>query len=457
MFSLTSRKWQYILLFSLFSISCEKEENTVVPSTASNKEYLASLMDQWYLWYDQIPNINPDNYSTQNDMLVAMRYEKDKWSYIEDKAAYEAYYNSGQVTEGDQGAHGIYLKYYTENDLYIRYSYPGSSAANAGLSRGTKINQINGVDVSSLSSDEINASLGDNVIGVTNTFGITIPARMTYENGVEVISQPAKDTTIVIAKEAVVINPILHSEIITTPNNVKVGHVVFKSFIEPAVEPLNNLFADFKAKGVSEVVLDMRYNGGGRVSIASQLASILAPSSAKGKDLFRYRHNDKQLDQNEDEVVEIGESNLNLDRLFILTTDGTASSSELMINGLKPFMDIQVIGLNTYGKPVGSYGFENNGFIYSVISLKILNANDEGEYFDGLPTNQDAEDNVLFHWGDIREPMLHQALYMIQNGSYDQSASTARMRFDEVSEMKNKSFKLKEDREIVFDQILEIK
>ncbi|AZQ61764.1 hypothetical protein EI427_05800 [Flammeovirga pectinis] len=457
MFSLTSRKWLLIMLFSLISISCEKEENSIAPSTASNKEYLANLMDQWYLWYDQVPNVNPDDYSSQNEMLIAMRYEKDKWSYIEDKAAYDAYYNSGLVTDGDQGAHGIYLKYITEDELYIRYSYPGSSAANAGLSRGTKINQINGVNVSSLTSDEINASLGENVIGIENTFGITIPARMTFENGVEVLSQPAKDTTIVIAKEAVVINPILHSEIITTPNNVKVGHVVFKSFIEPAVEPLNKLFTEFKTNGVTEVVLDMRYNGGGRVSIASQLASILAPTSAKGKDLFRYRHNDRQVDQNEDEIVEIADNNLNLDRLFILASEGTASSSELMINGLKPFMDVQVIGQNTYGKPVGSYGFENNGFIYSVISLKILNANDEGEYFDGLPTNQEAVDDVFFHWGDIREPMLHQALYMIMNGSYDQSASTARVGQFEINDLKNKSFKLKEDRENRFDQIIEIK
>ncbi|OHX65328.1 S41 family peptidase [Flammeovirga pacifica] len=430
------KKLLFLVITIQLFISCNKEEDPIAPTITSgiNKVYLNNLMKQWYLWNDELPEtIDIDKYDTQNTMLEALKNDQDRWSLIQDKAEYEAYYQSGTVTDENTGAHGLYLSVFENGDLYIRFTYPGSQAFSNDLDRGSKINKINDVDVSTVTTEEINNLLGANVKGVTNKFEITTPDIYVYNDEGALEKQDGVTKTIEISKEAVVVAPIVHKNVITVNRNgqkVKVGHLVFMSFIETAEQALNTAFAEFKAEGVSEVILDLRYNGGGRVNIAAQLSGLLAPTEANGKDLFRYRHNNRQAEENSDYQLEIEDANLNLDRVFMLTTGNTASASELMINALRPFMDVQVIGERTHGKPVGSYGFENNNFIYSIISLRILNANNEGNYFDGLAVDQVAGDDPSYNWADTREPMLYQALQMIQNGAYDGGSAARKGHFD---------------------------
>ncbi|NME68971.1 S41 family peptidase [Flammeovirga aprica] len=452
-----------VLLFIVVSLfGCQDQSD---PGGSSNpfqdKVYLKGLMNAWYLWNDDLSDIDVNNYATQDEMLASLRVEQDKWSLIQDKAEYDAYYGSGQITNGEEGVHGIYMHYATAEDLYIRFSYPGSKAYEAGLRRGTKINKINGLTVSDANSDAINSSLGENLQGVENTFEITIPPVTKYVNGQKSEVSPARDTTITIAKEELIVKPVLLSEVIELPGGKKVGHLVFKSFIETAEEALANAFAEFKSKGVTELVLDLRYNGGGRVNIASQIAGFVAPSSAGGKELFKYQHNELQSSEHdESREIELMESNLDLQRIFIFSEGGTASSSELVINSLKPYMDVQLIGENTYGKPVGSYAFvneNNNAYIYSIISLRILNAAGEGNYFNGIPVDLQVNDDVMYNWADVNEPMLYQALYKIENGTYDnQVVASARMSQIDL-EYKNKSFKKGEAKEEAFNTIMVLK
>lgn len=456
--SIKNKLISVLILFSL--LSCEKEEPILsgsgVSSHPQNLAYLDGLMQQWYLWNNELPTYSTESFDDQNEMLAALLNKQDKWSHIQDKAEYEAYYNSGQVSTGDEGYHGIYLQYATESDLFIRFSYPGSNAYNAGLTRGTKINAINGFVVGQASSEQVNESMGENKKGVTNTFDITIPSKVKYVNGEMVEVSAERDTTIIIEKEDLIVNPILLSEVVELPNGKKVGHIVFKSFIVTAEEALENTFASFKQAGVSEVILDMRYNGGGRVNIANQIGGYLAPASADGKTFFKYIHNNDRTEENENQNLDLSASNLNLNRVFIIADGGTASSSELVINCLKPYMDVHVLGQQTYGKPVGSYGFENNDFIYSIISLRILNANNEGNYFEGIPVEKEVLDDVKYDWDDIREPTYYQALYKIQNGAYDESSSTARLNNSNLDH-KNRAFKKGEDKERLFNEILMIK
>lgn len=456
--NLMKKTFLILIIASLFG--CEETSDPVVPTAESDKIFLKDLMNEWYLWNDELPEIDVDKYSSQDEMLVALRNEQDKWSLIQDRSEYEAYYSSGQVTNGEEGVHGIYMYYETPEELYIRFSYPGSKAYEAGLKRGTRINSINGLKVSDSNSDDINASLGQNLKGVENTFDITIPSVSKYINGEVVEVSAAIDTVITIAKEELIVRPVLLSEVIELPNGKKVGHLVFKSFIETAEDALASAFADFKAKGVSELVLDLRYNGGGRVNIAGQIAGFVLPSSADGKVLFKYEHNPLQTENNENQQVELMDSNLDLERIFIFGEGGTASSSELVINSLKPYMDVQLLGENTYGKPVGSYAFENknnNNYIYSIISLRILNANWEGNYFNGIPVDQFVQDDVRYNWEDVNEPMLYQALYKIQNGTYDSPViASSRMNEAEMA-LKNKYFKKSEPKEDAFNSIMILK
>ena len=215
-------------------------------------------------------------------------------------------------------------------------------------------------------------------------------------------------------------NTVLHTQIEEVGDR-KVGYLVFKSFVNPSIEELTNAFSEFKAEGVNEVVLDLRYNGGGRVSVAMHLMNWLVPLSANGQTAFTYEHNPDRMEEN-DTVIPFDsiDYSMNLNRVFVLTSLSTASASELVINCLDPHMEVIQIGYDTYGKPVGSYGFtsEDNSYVISPISLRLVNANGIGNYFTGLEPDSYTTDNPEAPFGSAEEWGYQQALHYIENGEF---------------------------------------
>ena len=155
-------------------------------------------------------------------------------------------------------------------------------------------------------------------------------------------------------KRAVVI-PTVSNTTVFDVGGRRVGYIFFRNFVEPSFEALAQAFATLQAGGATEVVLDLRYNGGGLVDVAQYLASLLGGSRTAGQVFAEYFHNDKNAFRNEVLRFETQPGALTLNRLVVITTQGSASASELVINSLRPFIPVVIVGDRTYGKPVGQY------------------------------------------------------------------------------------------------------
>ncbi|MGD1894133.1 MAG: S41 family peptidase [Cyclobacteriaceae bacterium] len=198
----------------------------------------------------------------------------------------------------------------------------------------------------------------------------------------------------------------------------KVGYLVFNSFLATSIDELKPVFREFKEEGIQELILDLRYNGGGRVNVAEYMAANIVGSRGAGRNFIEYIFNEQQSEQNQFVPFNSPEYSLDLDRLITITSKSTASASELVINGLRPFMDVVVIGDNTHGKPVGSFPFRFGGYAISPISFKIANDDGEGEYFEGFRPDSYISDDLNHKFGDLREARLREALNFIETGIF---------------------------------------
>ncbi|MBT6454873.1 MAG: hypothetical protein HOK37_04950 [Gammaproteobacteria bacterium] len=164
------------------------------------------------------------------------------------------------------------------------------------------------------------------------------------------------------------------------------------------------------------MVLDLRYNGGGRVSVAQNLASYMVPTTSS-TDLFALlKQNDKHQDLNYSYYFKTMVNELDLDRVVVITSGSTASASEMVINGLKPFVDVKTVGNKTYGKPVGMNPVEFDDKVILPITFATYNQDGEGEYFNGIPYDCFVRDDLNSAFGDPEEGMLAEALVVSQNG-----------------------------------------
>ncbi len=205
----------------------------------------------------------------------------------------------------------------------------------------------------------------------------------------------------------------------------KVGYILFDSFIDTSNAALDQAFTRFGSQGVTELVIDERYNGGGEVSVAQHLASLIAGNSLSGKTLATLTFNDKHPDQNQTISFETVTHPLDLTRVFFITTDATASASELTINALAPYIRVVTVGRATFGKPVGENGFDVCTNVLYPITFKIANARGFGDYFDGLPATCPAVDDTGHPLGDPAEASLATALGYVQGHGCGAAATSA--------------------------------
>jgi hypothetical protein len=188
--------------------------------------------------------------------------------------------------------------------------------------------------------------------------------------------------------------------------------------VTPSTAALNEAFEALKSAGVTELVLDLRYNGGGLVDVAVHLASLIGGARTDGQVMLNYVHNDRLAAQyNKTTRFTNPPQALNLQRLVVITTRSSASASELVINSLRPFMPVTVIGDTTYGKPVGQYGLRFCEKILYPVAFSIKNANLEGDFFDGIAADCTAADDYTRQLGDSNEASLAEALTFIRTGA----------------------------------------
>jgi len=223
-------------------------------------------------------------------------------------------------------------------------------------------------------------------------------------------------------------NTVLKREVIPY-EGTQVAYLAFDSFLGKSEEELNEAFTYFKEQNATELVLDLRYNGGGSTYISNQLADLITGNAYVGDIYSKVFHNDSKKNEDFTEAFESQNAAFAFNRVFVITTSNTASASEMVINGLKPYMgeeNVILIGSKTHGKPVGMYVFEEEALNLAIvpISFSITNADDEGDYFDGIPVDYEISDDLSHDFGDIEESNFQVALEYIKDEKFPVATAT---------------------------------
>ena len=391
-------KYRFFLSLFVFSFllnSCgssgDSSDNGTQIFSLQEKEFLHDLFLNEYLWYDQVTQeIDYKDYDTPQSMINALRvYPPDAWSFSLTQQQYEDQIN--QKTAGFGFG-------YTTDDFTI-YIVRIEAPAYGKLFRGDKILEINGKEVSSEDISDASSNLN-------------VPTTFTLLRGTEQI-----DVTVTPQEYSF---KVTSSKLISLDNK-KVGYLRYDSFTSSSVEEFETQFSIFKNNNIDELVIDLRYNGGGSVSVASTLLDNISNAHPGERQIY-LDWNPNYQNKNEDYYFseEVEANDLNMSRVIFLVTKRSASASELVISALKPYLgdtNVITIGTSTHGKPVGMYGRTYGINYYFLINFFVKNNAGESSSFDGIPATCSAEDDLTHLRDDENETMLKTALYYIENGS----------------------------------------
>lgn len=368
-------------------------------SVTGQNQYVRDVLRDVYLWNEFLPAANPVSFTSPQAYLEAVRYRpRDAhFSFIASAAESQAFYSDSQFI-------GFGFSTSLLNDeLRVLQVYPESPAAEAGLARGDTVLEIDGRSIEALiASGEIGAPFGPGEVGVS--------VSIVFRSGVGVERQA------VMTKRVVTIPTVSLTRAYDLDGR-RVGYIFFRNFVQPSVAALDEAFAALHEAKVSELVLDLRYNGGGLVSVAAHLSSLIGGAVTAGQPFATYAHNARNAFRNETLRFEPAPGPAPvLSRLVVITSRGSASASELVINSLRPFMQVVQIGDATYGKPVGQYLFEFCEKVLAPVAFALHNANGEGDYFEGLPPTCVAGDGIDRQLGDPEEASLAEAFHYLRHG-----------------------------------------
>jgi carboxyl-terminal processing protease len=371
-----------LALSFLSAPGCKEDDENL-----SVNEYLYALMQDWYFWYQEIPDVDPEDYATPYELLDAVRYLPiDVWSFVMTKEEYEQYFENAEYV-----GFGFSFQFDENEQMRVSFVYESSPMYEQGVERGWTILEVGGTAVTPAS--DLDALFGPDEVGIQKTF------KMQDNSGT------AADYTFI--KEIIDIDTVFNENVFDVGGK-KVGYFVFNNFIEKSLDELEETFGRMQDNGIEDLIIDLRYNGGGLIEVAKFLGSAIGGSPTVDEVFAQYIHNDRHSDENSNLYFIDSGYTLNLSRVFFITTQATASASELVINGLDPFMDVYLVGDVTYGKPVGMYGWPYEDYVFFPVSFKTVNAEGYGDYYDGIAVDANAAD----------EDSIHTALYFIENGEF---------------------------------------
>jgi C-terminal processing protease CtpA/Prc len=400
--------------------------------------FLRAWTHQNYLWYNEVPTdvrmadfTSPIDYfdKLKTRAVTASGAPKDQYHFVYDSAEWDKLNNSGielgyGITWSSAGASA-------PRSWHVAIVEPGSPAASAGLRRGDQLTVIDGVDFVNASDaasvDKINAALFPDTPGESHSFSL--------KRGTDTVavSMQAQDVTALSVK---------HTSVIDTPSG-KVGYLSFENHNAVAERQLIDAFTTLQSAGVTDLVLDLRYNGGGLLNIAAQLGYMIAGPASKDKVFERLQFNDKTPVDPSDTIlfpstaygfaagagtVAKGTAlpSLNLSRVTVLTTDGTCSASESVINALRGIdVQVNIVGAQTCGKPYGFTPVPNCGTTYFSIEFQGVNAKGFGDYGDGFAPTCAVGDDLTRALGDTSEALLSTALSYRSTGICPVQARTS--------------------------------
>ncbi|NVI80492.1 S41 family peptidase [Janthinobacterium sp. BJB401] len=405
-------------------------------SLLDEQTWVRSWIDETYLWYREVPTTyQPQSFTTAKayfDVLkttatTASGKPKDQFHFTLPTAEWEDSLNGVEL------GYGMLLaltRTTPPRTAVISIVEPGSPADRAGLRRGDVLQTVDGVDF-------VHAPDAASV-GILNA-GLFPKAQGTHALG---FSRNGAPLSVSLTALDVSTSAVQNERIIDTPTG-KVGYLTFNTHNNVAERQLAETMGRFQAAGISDLVLDVRYNGGGYLDVASELAYMIAgPQVTTGKTFEQVLFNDKT--RPEAPVPFHAQSQgfpapnplskgtalptLGLKRVTLLTTGNTCSASEAIINGLRG-VDVQVnlIGGTTCGKPYGFYPTPNCGTTYFAVQFQGVNAKGFGDFADGMAPTCDVADDYQHQLGDPAEGMLAAALRYRSSGSCTPATGAIRL------------------------------
>ena len=432
----------FCFLFILFLIGCNKQDDSYVPTDLQINNFVWKGMNQYYLFQNEVQNLRDDRFSNQNDLNNFLRTNSDPISFFNSLKVdasidrFSVIFSDYTVLQGllsgntkNNGVvYGLKLKNGSTTDLFgwIKYIIPNSDAASKNLSRGQLFYAINGVP---LTTSNFRTLLANDVY--TMNFANFAGGAIT-PNG----------QSVSLSKSTLAENPVMITNVFNQGAK-RIGYLVYNAFYANYETQLNAAFGQLQSQNITHLIVDLRYNSGGSIATATRLASLIT-GQFNGQVFAKQQWNAKMQaywqQQNPSILTNLFTTaaangmdlnSLNLSKVFILTSKSTASASELVINGLKPYIQVVQIGEVTTGKNVGSVSlydsanFGNSGinpnhrYALQPLVLKLTNASNFGDYQAGLSPDVAQTEDVsnLGVLGNPTEPLLATALnYILING-----------------------------------------
>ncbi len=410
-------------------------------SLRARQDWAAATLNEWYLFPETLPaTSNPASYANVDDYIdaltaVARSQGRDRYfTYLTSIKEEDAYYESGSSA-------GLGLRFATDPSgtrLFVIEAFEEGPALAAGIDRGAEILAIGTGESDLRTTSSLFAAGGsDAVIDALgpDTTGTTRVLRIADASGTRNVAVTKKDFSL-----APVSNR--YGARIIEDGGRRVGYLNLRTFILTADQPLREAFATFKAQGVTDIIVDLRYNGGGLVSTAKLLGDLLGANRATTDIFTRLTFRPEKSAENETNYFAPQTQAVAATRIAFIGAGGTASASELVINAFLPYLgeNVALIGANTYGKPVGQIAIDRAACDdrLRVVAFATQNAAGNAGYYGGLASSMSmtcqAVDDIAYPLGDAREASTRQALDFIAGRSCTRiGASTSALKSSAVA------------------------
>ncbi|THD35482.1 MAG: peptidase S41 [Sphingomonas sp.] len=385
------------------------------------QDWAAAQLKEWYLFPDTLPaSLDPTPYTTVGDYIDALTataraQHKDRYfTYLTSIASEDAYYNSGS-----SAGFGVRLSYDSvAKRLFVAESFEGAPALAAGIDRGSEIIAIGTTTANLQNVSDIFTSSGAQ--GVSDALG---PSTAGTSRVLKVVTAGVT-STVTVTKTDYSLTPVSsrYGAKVITEGGQQYGYINLRTFITTADPALRAAFNSFRAAGITNIVIDLRYNGGGLISIADLMGDLMGRNRSSSE-VFEYTtFRPEKSSNNSTHMFTTQPEAIAPTKVAFIGTGGTASASELVINGMVPYLhaNAALIGTNTYGKPVGQIAIDKSACDdrLRVIAFALQNANRRGDYYDGLANFVEAScqagDDVTYQLGDPREASTRSALDFLE-------------------------------------------
>lgn len=395
--------------------SCDPEE-IIENITARTKlfNFVSEIMHDIYYWYKDVPaSISQTSSIDVYDYFDKHLVSQDRWSWMMSGQDYLD--NNAGVSTSFGASFAQPIDHYNDYSIRVRYVFPNTPFSENGVKRGWELTHVANTPVMDLVR---NNTFETQMAKATNTF--------TFRDHAGVAKTFTATSRVINTRSVFKTEVYTSAQFPGLPHPV--GYFNYYTFNAHMLSDIHDAMATLKAAGIKELILDLRYNGGGDGEATSLLSNYIAPASAEGKIVSRREHNDKysQYDNATETktIVKRIANSLNLERMFILSSGGTASASEIIINGFKPLMNVVVVGRTSYGKPNGMYvipypeeDYESPDYVFLPISFFSVNSLGEGHYVDGIAPDHARPDD-LYHEFGITEDWVKACLTKISTGSF---------------------------------------